>query len=94
MKGKNRGWIRVLLIILPYIIVVSIFQVLGMYLAGKDLTDLSIKDTPVQTLIGTFFATLGTLLILWVFMKYVDKEKFVNLGLQFKNNRTETVIGR
>ena len=93
MKGKNRGWIRVLLIILPYIIVVSIFQVLGMYLAGKDLTDLSIKDTPVQTLIGTFFATLGTLLILWVFMKYVDKEKFVNLGLQFKNRKVDFIVG-
>ena len=82
MKGKNRGWIRVLLIIIPYFIIVSIFQVLGMYLAGKDLMDLTIPDTPVQRLIGTFFATLGTILILWIFMKYVDKEKFVNLKIK------------
>jgi membrane protease YdiL (CAAX protease family) len=93
MKGKNRGWIRVLLIIIPYFIIVSIFQVLGMYLAGKDLMDLTIPDTPVQRLIGTFFATLGTILILWIFMKYVDKEKFVNLGLQFKNRKVDFIVG-
>lgn len=93
MKGKNRGWIRVLLIIIPYFIVVSIFQVLGMYLAGKDLTDFTIQDTPIQALIGTFFGTLGTILILWIFMKYVDKEKFVNIGLQLKNRKVDFIVG-
>lgn len=93
MKGKNRGWIRVLLIIIPFFIVVSIFQVLGMYLAGKNFMDLTIPDTPFQALIGSFCAMLGTLLVLWFFMKYVDKEKFVNLGLQFKNRKKDFIVG-
>ena len=93
MKGKNRGWIRILLILIPYLLIVGVFQVLGMYLAGKDLTDLTTLGTPVQVLIGSFFAMLGTLLVLWLFMKYIDKEKFINLGLQFKNRKIDFIFG-
>ncbi len=93
MKGKNRGWISVLLIIIPYLIIVGFFQFFGMLISGKDLNDLSIPDTPIQTLIGSFFAMLGTLLVLWIFMKYVDKEKFVNLGLHIKNRKTDFILG-
>ena len=93
MKGKNRGWIRILLILIPYIIIFSLFQVLGMYLAGKNLTDLSIPDTPFQTFIGSLFGMFGTLLVLWFFMKYVDKEKFVNLGLHIKNRKKDFIVG-
>lgn len=93
MKGKSRGWIRILLILVPYIIVVSIFQVIGMFLAGKSFDNLTAPDTPIQTLISSFFAMLGTLLIIWIFMKYVDKEKFINLGLQFKNRKKDFILG-
>lgn len=93
MKGKNRGWISVLLIIIPYLIIVGFFQFFGMLISGKDLNDLSIPDTPIQTLIGSFFAMLGTLLVLWIFMKYVDKEKFVNLGLHVKNRKIDFILG-
>jgi membrane protease YdiL (CAAX protease family) len=93
MKGKNRGWIRVLLIIMPYLIIVSIFQVLGMYLAGMDLAEMKAPETLMQMLITTFFATLGTLLVLWVFMKYVDKERFINIGLHIKNRKVDFIVG-
>jgi membrane protease YdiL (CAAX protease family) len=93
MKGKNRGWIRVLLIIMPYLIIVSIFQVLGMYLAGMDLAEMKAPETLMQMLITTFFATLGTLLVLWVFMKYVDKERFINIGLHIKNRKKDFIVG-
>lgn len=93
MEGKNRGWVRVLLMVIPYFVLVSIFQVVGMLLAGKNLMDLSEPDTPIQTLIVSIFSMIGTLLIIWIFMKYVDKEKFINLGLHFKNRKKDFIVG-
>jgi len=36
---------------------------------------------------------LGIFSLLWIFMKYVDKEKFINLGFQIKNRLKEFNYG-
>jgi membrane protease YdiL (CAAX protease family) len=93
MNSKNKGWIRVLLLIIPYLIVVGIFQAIGIFIAGIDFRDIDSIETPLQTLILSFSSLIGTLFLLWLFMKYVDKEKFINLGLHFKNRKTDFVVG-
>ena len=93
MGNKNRGWQRVLLIILPYIIIVGIFQFMGALITGADLTNVNFQKTSEQDVIMSLFSLLGTLLVIWVFMKYLDKEKFINLGFNTKNRLNEFIVG-
>lgn len=95
MKNKHAGWQRVLLVILPLVITIGFFQMLGMLAAGITLNDFSedIVFTDYQTMIITFFGMLGTLLVLWVFMKLFDKEKFIQMGLHPNGRFTESIMG-
>lgn len=86
MRNKNIGWQRVLKIIIPYIFIVGIFQFIAMLIIGVDFKNYkNYIETSEDHLITLFFNLLGTLFVLWLFMKYVDKEKFTNLGFHFKN---------
>ena len=94
MVNKNRGWQRVLLIIIPFLIIGGIFQFIGLQLAKVDITNLAdIQQSSKQHLITTFFDLLGIFLTLWIFMKFVDKEKFINLGFYTKNRFKDFMIG-
>jgi len=86
MKDKNTGWIRILKLIIPYLFIVGFFQFIGMLINGVDFENYDPSArTSEQHLINTFFSLLGTFFVLWLFMKYVDKEKFINLGFHIKN---------
>lgn len=92
-ESKHIGWVRVIALIIPFFITVVIFQLLGYLVAGVELSPSeSIKTTAQQTVIS-FFGLLGTLLIIWVFTKFWDKEKFVNLGFQTTYRLKEFLVG-
>ena len=94
MKNKEVGWQRVLKIIIPYIFIVGSFQLIGMLIIGVDFKNYELAErTSEQHLINTFFSLLGTFFVLWLFMKYVDKEKFINLGFHFKSRLKEFNYG-
>ena len=88
-----KGWQRVLLLIIPYFIIVGIFQFIGVLIAGVDYTDINSPKTSGQHLIIGIFDLLGNFLILWGFMKHIDEEKFINLGFHFKNRGKDILIG-
>jgi CAAX protease family protein len=92
-KNKHRGWQRILLLILPYIFIVGIFQFFGALISGTDLAHLNSDKSSIQKLTLTFFDLLGTFLVLWIFMKFLDKEKFIKLGFEIKNRLKEFNIG-
>ena len=93
MLNKNRGWQRVLLIIIPYLFVEGIFQIIGMLLVNVDFNNLNSQRTIQQDLIIHFFDLLGTLLIIWIFMKYIDEENFINIGFKRRNKFHEFIVG-
>lgn len=93
MKNKNIGWQRILLLIIPYLIVVSIFQFIGALISGVDLMNFESPKTSFQMLVLSFFGLVGTFFILWLFMKYLDKERFINLGFEIKGRFKEIKIG-
>lgn len=94
MRSKHRGWQNVLFLIIPYFIIVVFFQIIGMLIAGVDFMSPGPKnESGGQRAIVSFFGLLGTLLLLWIFMKYVDKEKFINLGFQTKNRLKDFIVG-
>jgi len=90
---KIKGWQRVLLIILPYLFIVGIFQLIGGLIAGVDMTNLESEHTSTQNLIISSFNIVGTFLVIWFFMKFLDKESFIELGFQTKNRLNEFIIG-
>lgn len=91
--SRFKGWQRILLFIAPYLFCVIAFQLLGMLVAQVDFTDSSQARTTTQSLIIHFFDLLGTLLILWLFMRFVDKKPFIQLGFQTKNRLHEFAMG-
>ena len=98
MKQLNHtGWKRVLLIIIPFILFTIVFQFLGVLMiilkntfiginTAESLESLKNMDLALlDNLILMISSILGTLLLVWIFMRYVDKEKFINLGFHTKN---------
>ncbi|MFI8380096.1 lysostaphin resistance A-like protein [Leeuwenhoekiella sp. NPDC079379] len=91
MEKEKMGWGRVLLFILPYIFIAGGIQILGAYVCGIEYP--SNEHTYIEQFLLKFFEFLGTLLALWIFMKYVDKRPFVALGFSLKNRRRELLAG-
>jgi membrane protease YdiL (CAAX protease family) len=88
-----KGWQRILLLIIPYFFIVGVFQFFGLIIAGVDYKDLDATKTTEQHVIISLFGVIGTFIVLWVFMKFVDKEKFANLGFQIKNRLKDINAG-
>lgn len=93
MENKNRGWQRILLIIIPYIFITGIFQFTGALIAEADIVDVNSQKTSEQHIIISFFSLLGTFLVIWLFMKYLDKERFLKVGFETKNRLNEFLVG-
>ncbi|WP_064966671.1 CPBP family intramembrane glutamic endopeptidase [Tenacibaculum ovolyticum] len=88
------GHTRVILLIIPYFFVLSIFQFIGLLFAKVKDKVINVDElTTQQLLIISFFSCLGTFLLLSFFMKYVDKEHFTLLGFQSKNRGKDILIG-
>lgn len=90
-----KGWQRIFLLIIPYILIVGMFQFVGGRIAGVNMSDLESQgtDTSIQHLIIGLFDLVGTFLVLWFFMKFVDKEAFYKLGFQTKNRFKDFMFG-
>ena len=91
--SKNIGWYRVLLIVLPYFFIVGLFQFIGILIAGIDLSQDYPEKTAFQKLIISWFNLLGTFLVIWIFMEYVEKQKFTEIGFHIKNRIKDILIG-
>lgn len=90
---KIKGWARILLIIFPYLVIVGIFQFIGLTISDVSYGEMDYKESSEQQLIISFFGFLGTFLVLWIFMKYIDRERFIDLGFQTKNRFWDFIVG-
>ncbi len=89
---KKMGWIRVLLLIFPYVIIVAIFQIIGYIIAGISFEE-ELQPTTTQSFILTIATLLATLTVLYVFMRFVEKRKFKELGLKIKDRGFDLLAG-
>lgn len=87
------GWLRVIIIILPYFIVVGLFQFIGLLITGADLQDRMADLNLSQDVIITLLSLTGTVLLIWLFRKLVDKESFISIGLRFKGHGKDILWG-
>ncbi|MGB5783298.1 MAG: CPBP family intramembrane glutamate endopeptidase, partial [Eudoraea sp.] len=93
-SDKRNSWKRITTLIIPYIFIVGLFKYVGTavseaYIDNKVIAAASTE----QQLISSIFTLLGTFLVLFLFMKYIDKEPFLNLGFQYKNKGKDIFIG-
>ncbi|KJD34057.1 peptidase [Tamlana nanhaiensis] len=96
MNNNHKGWQRVLLILIPYFIIVSIFQLIGYLLAGfhiKDIAAGQYNPNTYQQMIITLCGLFGTLIVVWIFLKFLDKETFLQIGLNLKNRLKDLIVG-
>ena len=92
-QNQKRAWFNLVLFSIPYVVVVGLFQLIGAHIAGVDFTEVYIRQTTEQSIIIAFFGLVGTFLVVFFFMKLVEKESFLNLGFQFQNHKKDIIIG-
>ena len=103
---NHKGWLTAILSIIPFFIFVSFFQGIGVglstvlgetgvidfdfdkYLEIEDMNDFLVADTIIQ-----YFDLIGVLLLLWILMRFVDKEPFINLGFSLKGKVNDIILG-
>ncbi|PCJ97240.1 MAG: CPBP family intramembrane metalloprotease [Flavobacteriaceae bacterium] len=84
---------NLLLFIGPYILVVGLLRSIGAFIAGVDLTNDFFIETTTQHLLVSFFGFLGTFMIIFFFIKFIEKEDFINLGFHYKNHKKNILAG-
>ncbi len=88
-----KGWVRLLILILPYILIVGVFEVIGSYVAGYSFFDIpdvqSLRDLNILQL----FNLAGTFVVLYLMMRFIDREPFINLGFHTKSRTPDILIG-
>lgn len=90
---NHLGWTRILAIVVPYFIIVGGFQFVGVSIADIPLNNPDYEESTFQQLIISFSSFLGTIFLIWLFMRFVDKESFIELGFQIKNRGKDALIG-
>ena len=103
---NHKGWLTAILSIIPFFIFVSFFQGFGVglstvlgergvidfdfdkYLEIEDMRDFLLADTIIQ-----YFDLIGVLLLLWILMRFVDKEPFIKLGFSLEGKINDIILG-
>ena len=95
MKKSNTSWLNILLLVIPYLISISVFLLIGYAITGVDYlhVDVDVILTTQQEFFFSLFNCLGTITVLWFFMKYADKEPFAEMGFHIKSRRVELFLG-
>ena len=98
----EKGWFRTIIIIPAFFFFATIFQLLGIgvsvFFSKLGIIEFSLADLenldniPAMTIIQ-YFDLAGIFLLLWIFMKYVDKEPFKNMGFEIKGKRNDIILG-
>jgi hypothetical protein len=89
----NSGWKRVLCLITAYFIFAGGFEIAGMYVAGLDFTKPSRNNTIEQDIITMAFRLSGTLILIALFLKFIDRKSLKELSLRTQHAGNDTRTG-
>ncbi len=82
--SKSIGWTNIVKLIIPYLFIGGLLQLFAYKLLGLSFKNSNINTvTSVQALFIEFISTIGTVGVVWLFRKKVDKKSFSTIG--FKN---------
>jgi membrane protease YdiL (CAAX protease family) len=84
MLKVNNQWVRIFKIFIPYIFSVGIFQIIAASIIGIDYRNYNVENlSTFQFFILNFSGLIGTVFIIGVFLKFIDKEIFKDLGFHY-----------
>ena len=96
MRNSKLGYLNVLLLVLPYLLVVGAFQFFAFTLLGFDFHNLKEAQenaTTFQHLIISVFGLVGSVAIIYLFRIKLDEKSFMSLGLSIKKRGREIILG-
>lgn len=93
IKKPIKGWVRILILILPYVFIVGAFEVIGSFVAGYSFFDIPDVQSLRDLNILQFFNLIGTFVVLFLMMRFIDRDPFINLGFHTKSRTPDMLIG-
>ena len=93
IKNHN-GWIKSLLAFFFLLFIPQTLGVVILLIAGYDLSKMSSGKIDLNTMIILEYSMIFFMVILlWLFMKFIDKQPFIKIGLQTKGRLKEFNYG-
>ena len=93
LKNNNKGWLKSFLVF-PLIFIPQIFASIILILLGFDLSSVTTSKIDLTTMVFLEYSMIFFMLIILYFcMKYIDKEKFTSIGLDFSGRFVELIFG-
>lgn len=90
---ESNIWARICAIIIAYVSIGGMFQYIGGHFLDIDLINNGLQHTTYELFILIFCSFLGTLVVLYLFLKFVDREAIVKLGFQGNKMAKELCLG-
>ena len=97
----KHGWLRAFLFFVSFFIFVSLFDLVGIAIVSL-LTEYSFKEYISDTallmenkmmLLMMVCQLAGTLFTVWLFQKYINREPFSSIGIQFNGYEDDFIFG-
>ena len=93
-ESDKRNWTNIFKIFIPYALTVGTFQLLMLKILGLDWSKGDkLTFNSFRNFWMSFATFLGTFIIIWIYVKYVDKRSFISLGFRSKNLFKDILLG-
>ncbi len=80
IRKPLKGWLRVLLILIPFGFFVGMSQTIAMLVLKINISDRHFVPTTFQSVVLETFMLLGVVAVVAIFRKWVDRENFRSIG--------------
>jgi len=95
------GWLRAVLFFISFFIFIAVFDLIGIaivssiseYSFEEYISDTDLLMENKMMLLMMVCQLLGTLFTVWLFQKFVNRESFTSIGLEFSGYKDDFVSG-
>ena len=95
------GWLRSLLFFLSFFIIIALFDIIGIAVVSvfseygfeEFISDPELIMQNKMMLLMMICQLIGTLFTVWIFQKFISKERFISIGLDFINYKNDFYQG-
>ena len=95
------GWLRAVLFFISFFIFIAVFDLIGIaivssiseYSFEEYISDTELLMEKKMMLIMMVCQLLGTLFTVWLFQKFINREPFTSIGLEFSGYKDDFVSG-
>jgi membrane protease YdiL (CAAX protease family) len=94
-NDKHQGLYNAIIVILPYIFIVGLFQILAAYFSGYDyMHSNNFPPSSLQSFVSALATVIGTIVTILLLQKnQFDLKSFIRLGLQKISVKKELILG-